>query len=175
MVSSGNAAIFRSKDGEAWAARIREWLLRALDDEHPIAPALTGGNVPDLNKAYDVENYDRPHVTALCPLIRLKGERDVAAVAHLEISHSAGSGIANLITGKDDIVKDITNDSSFADIDIDGIALARDFSYRNSATNPKARLTDLKICRNRMEDDSETCPITLGSTPVPPEFFFVAL
>jgi len=129
--------------------------------------ALTGGNVPDLNKAYDVENYDRPHVTALCPLIRLKGDCRDITLSHLEISHTAGSGIANLITGKDDIVKDVTiSDSSFAHIDIDGIALARGFTFRNAATNPKARLTDLKIYRNRMEDIGFRCSDMQGGVGI---------
>ncbi len=126
-----------------------------------------GGNVPDLNKAYDVENYNRPHVTSLCPLIRLKGNCQDITLSHLDFSDTAGSGIANLITDEKDIVRNITiSDSSFANIDNDGIALARGFTFRNSATNPKARLTDLKIYRNRMDNIGFRCSEMQGGAGI---------
>ncbi len=129
--------------------------------------ALNHNNVPDLNKAYDVENYDRPHVTALCPLIRLKGNCQDITLSHLDLSDSAGTGIANLITEAEDVVKNITiSDSSFTNIDNDGIALTRGFTFRNSATNPKARLTGLKIYRNKMDNIGFRCSEMQGGAGI---------
>ncbi len=129
--------------------------------------ALVHNNVPDLNKAYDVENYNRPHVTSLCPLIRLKGNCQDITLSHLAFSDSAGTGIANLITDKSDVVSNITiSDNSFENIDNDGISLVRGFSYRNADSNPKARLTNLKIYRNRMENIGFRCSEMQGGAGI---------
>jgi len=129
--------------------------------------SLNHNNVPDLNLAFDVQNYNRPHVTALCPLIRLKGNCQNITLSNLDLSNSAGTGIANLITDAKDVVKSITiSDSSFTNIDNDGIALARGFAYRNSDSNPKARLTNLKIYRNKMENIGFRCSEMQGGAGI---------
>ncbi|MCC5843428.1 MAG: hypothetical protein JJU05_04175 [Verrucomicrobia bacterium] len=112
-----------------------------------------GGNTIDPKKAVDVGGYNAPEPFAVMPAIRLLGDCRSIHIRHIEISHTAGGGIANLVTHADDVVSDIhITDSRFTHLDNDGISLFRGFSWRRTEAQPKARLTDLHIYRNYMYD-----------------------
>ncbi len=114
---------------------------------------FTGGNSIDPNQAVDVGEYKAPEWFAEMPAIRLLGDCRSISMHHLTITETAGGGIANLVTSKDDIVSDISiTDSLFTFLDNDGISLFRGFSWRMAEAQPKARLTNVRIYRNYLYD-----------------------
>ncbi len=114
---------------------------------------LTGGNCLDLNKAPEVGGYDRPMANTQMSAIRLSGACQDITLRHLEIRDTAGTGICNALTAKDDLVRGIRiTDNRLANIDNDAIELNRGTMWRKAETNPKGRLTDLEIYRNHISD-----------------------
>ncbi len=114
---------------------------------------FNGGNSIDPKKAVDVGNYKIPENFALMSAIRLLGDCRSIHISNIAVTQTAGGGIANMVTSKDDLVSDIwITDSEFTYLDNDGICLYRGFSWRLAETQPKARLTDVHILRNKMYD-----------------------
>lgn len=114
---------------------------------------LTGANCLDLNKATEVDDHNLPNRTTQTAAIRLSGNCQNITLKNLEVVDTAGTGISNYITGKDDVVRNIKiTDSQLARIDNDGIALNRGLMWRRPESNPKARLTELYIYRNQLVD-----------------------
>ncbi len=115
--------------------------------------AFTGGNALELTKAPDVGDYNRAESDSQMPSIRLSGNCQNINLHHLRIHDAAGSGIANFITDKNDVARDISiTDCEFERLDNTGIALYRGFNYRRTESQPKARLTNVNLLRNRMHD-----------------------
>ena len=136
-------------------AAARQVTLDIVDQQHVEVSGLTfaGGNPVRLVEAMDVGDYTKPENDSQMPLIRLKGNCQHINLHHLTIRDTAGSGIANFITDKGDVVRDIrVADSRFDRVDNTGIALYRGFNYRKPEPQPKARLTDVQLLRNRMHD-----------------------
>ncbi len=114
---------------------------------------FTGGNSIDPKKAVDVGEYKIPEHFAIMPAIRLMGDCRSIRISNIAVTQTAGGGIANMVTSKDDLVSDIRiTDSEFTYLDNDGIALYRGFSWRHADAQPKARLTDVHVLRNKMYD-----------------------
>ena len=136
-------------------AAAREVTLNIVGQKWIEVAGLTfaGGNVPDLNKAVDNGGYKAPERTSEMAAIRLAGDCQNIALHHLTIQDSAGSGIANLITGASDVVQNIEiRDSRFDHLDNEAISLNRGLMWRSTSTQPKGRLTRLRILRNSMFD-----------------------
>ncbi|MDA3963080.1 MAG: hypothetical protein PF961_20025 [Planctomycetota bacterium] len=113
---------------------------------------FTGGNVQDLRKSPDVQDYNAPAPCDVNSAIRLLGNCQDIDLHHLVIVDTTGGAVTNLITGADDVVRGITvRDSEFERIDTTGVNLGRGYNYRRVESNPKGRLTEIKILRNRFQ------------------------
>lgn len=68
---------------------------------------FTGGNSIDPKKAVDVGEYKIPEHFAVMPAIRLLGDCRSIHISNIAVTQTAGGGIANMVTSKDDLVSDI--------------------------------------------------------------------
>ncbi len=146
-------------DADPNAARIeaaREVVILDIIGQRHIEVAglsFMGGNCPDLNASPDVGGYRKPNNNTQSAAIRLVGDCRDVTLRNLHLHDTAGSGIVNFITGADDLVSGIrVTDNRIERIDTDGIALNRGLAWRNTDAQPKGRLTDVMILRNRIHD-----------------------
>lgn len=128
---------------------------------------FTGGNVGDLNDAPETRDHTAPERSAVMCAIRLRGDCHDLDLHHLRVGDTAGSGISNLITDRSDVVRGISiRDSVFERIDNDAIHLYRGFGSRRSEAQPKGRLTDIQIWRNRFHTIGLRCSQAQGGQAI---------
>lgn len=114
---------------------------------------FTGGNVDDLRKAPDVEDYTATPSTSSQCAIRLRGNCQDIDLHHLRVLDSAGTAIGNLIVDAADVVRGITiRDSEFERLDTTAVDLNRGLTYRRVEAHPKGSLTEIRILRNRFQN-----------------------